>query len=65
MPDPYDNAPEELARFYAEKMARGFGPGVGHKVNWNIRDAKAAGDRRRAEFWELVRHRIEKGNVAS
>lgn len=64
MPDPYDDAPEELAQLYAEKMARGFGPGIGRKVNWNIRDAKAAGDRRRAEFWELVRRRVEQDRAA-
>jgi hypothetical protein len=55
MADTYYEAPDDLARFYAEKMAQGFGPSTERKLQWNIRDALAAGDRRRAQFWERVR----------
>ncbi|HEV2550610.1 MAG TPA: hypothetical protein VGU20_25070 [Stellaceae bacterium] len=36
-------------------MSRGFGPAVMRELGWTIRDAEAAGDRRRAQFWGRVR----------
>lgn len=56
MADLYDEQPEQLARFYAERMEQGFGPNLGRKLEWTIRDAEAAGDRRRVKFWEQVRN---------
>ena len=55
MADRYHDQKEALARFYAERMSEGFGPAVMRKLGWTIRDADAAGDRRRAQFWERVR----------
>lgn len=55
MGDRYFDEKEALARFYAERMSRGFGPAVMRKLGWTIRDAEAAHDRRRAQFWERVR----------
>jgi hypothetical protein len=55
MTDAYYENSDELARFYAERMAKGFGPSTERKLGWNIRDALAVGDRRRAAFWERVR----------
>lgn len=55
MADRYDDQKEALARFYAERMSEGFGPAVMRKLGWTIRDAEAAHDRRRAQFWARVR----------
>jgi hypothetical protein len=55
MSDPYRERPEELARFYARRMAEGFGPNLDRRLTWAIRDAGAALDRRRVRFWESVR----------
>lgn len=58
MSDPYDaykERPQELARFYARRMAEGFGPNLDRRLAWAIRDADAALDRRRVRFWESVR----------
>lgn len=58
MDDAYYSKPDELARFYAKKMAQGYGPAAERKLGWDIRDARNAGDRRRAEFWERVRQYV-------
>lgn len=55
MADRYHDQQEALARFYAERMSEGFGPAVTRKLGWTIRDAEAAHDRRRAQFWMRVR----------
>ena len=55
MADRYHHQKEALARFYAEQMSAGFGPAVTRKLGWTIRDAEAAHDRRRAQFWARVR----------
>lgn len=65
MTDVYDANPDELARFYAERIAAGFGPSAARKLDWNIRDAQAAGDRRRAAFWETVRRHLREHAAAS
>lgn len=56
MADIYDERPEELARFYAERMARGYGSAIHRKLDWTLRDAGSDSDRRRVRFWERVRH---------
>ena len=53
--DRFDEHPDELAIFYAEDMARDLGPAMERHLEWKIRDAREAGDRRRARFWERVR----------
>ena len=53
--DRFDQHPAELATFYAEDMARDLGPAMERHLEWKIRDARAAGDRRRVRFWESVR----------
>jgi hypothetical protein len=58
MSDIYEQRPEELAGFYAARFAQGFGPNAERKLGWTIRDAEAAGDRRRARFWAQVRERV-------
>jgi hypothetical protein len=58
MSDPYDVRPQELAQFYAERMRAGFGPAAERKIGWIQRDADAAGDRRRVQFWQQVRDAI-------
>ncbi len=55
MSDPYQERPEELARFYARRMAEGFGANLDRRLSWAIRDADVALDRRRVRFWESVR----------
>ncbi len=55
MADIYDERPDELARFYAERMARGYGPAIGRKLDWTLRDARHDGDGRRVRFWQRVR----------
>jgi hypothetical protein len=55
MTDLYHERPEELARFYAARMAQGFGANHDRKLGWTIRDAQAAGDWPRVRFWERVR----------
>ena len=55
MSDPYQERSEELARFYAGRMAAGFGPNLDRRLAWAIRDAGVAFDRRRVRFWERVR----------
>ena len=55
MADAYDEQPEQLARFYAERLKEGFGANLWRKLEWTIRDAEAAGDRRRVKFWDQVR----------
>lgn len=54
MADPYFEPEETLVQVYAERMSEGFGPAVERKLGWTIRDAEAAGDRRRARFWQKV-----------
>jgi 4-hydroxyphenylpyruvate dioxygenase-like putative hemolysin len=59
MSDIYEERPGELAQFYAQRFAEGFGPNAARKLGWTVRDAEAAGDRRRARFWGDVRARLE------
>jgi hypothetical protein len=54
MADIYFQDPGALARFYAARMSEGFGPAVERKLGWTLRDAAAAGDRRRQHFWQQV-----------
>ena len=55
MADTYDERPDELARFYAERMAHGYGPAIGRKLDWTLRDARYDGDGQRSRFWQRVR----------
>ncbi len=64
MADRYHDQKEALAHFYAERMSDGFGPAVMRKLGWTIRDAEAAHDRRRAQFWTRVRE-IARGEPAA
>jgi hypothetical protein len=54
MSDLYQERPEDLARFYALRMAEGFGPNLDRKIAWAIRDARVALDHPRLRFWEHV-----------
>ena len=63
MADAYHDDPEKLVRFYAEKIAAGFGPAAGRKLDRDIEEARIAGDRRRQEFWEWVKERVGAGNA--
>ncbi len=66
MADIYFADPEALARFYAERMREGFGPAIERKLAWTLRDAEAAGDRRRQRFWQQVRDAAQRsGGSAS
>ncbi len=55
MTDIYFQDSDALARFYAERIKRGFSGNLERKLQWTIRDARAAHDRRRVRFWEEVR----------
>lgn len=61
MADIYRERPEELARFYAERMGEGFGPALPRKLGFAIRDARQDGDRARCRFWERVREIAQEG----
>jgi hypothetical protein len=61
MTDSYFENPERLARTYAERLSAGFGPAAERKLAWTLRDAEAAGDRRRYRFWLLVRDAVRQG----
>ena len=63
MADAYHDDPEKLVRFYAEKIAAGFGPAAGRKLDRDIEEARVVGDRRRQEFWERVKERVGAGNA--
>jgi hypothetical protein len=64
MADPHFEQEAALVQFYAERMSEGFGPAVERKLDWTIRDAEAAGDRRRARFWQKVRETTRKNRKA-
>jgi hypothetical protein len=64
MADIYVQDPEALARFYAERMSEGFGAAVERKLAWTLRDAAAAGDRRRQRFWQQVLTAAKSGRGA-
>lgn len=64
MADSYFEDPEGLARLYAERLSAGFGPTVERKLAWTLRDAEAAGDRRRTRFWQQVRDAVRRGEKA-
>jgi hypothetical protein len=52
--DVYYERPDELARFYAERMQRDAGPKAAETVGFHIRDAEAVSDATRADFWRQV-----------
>ena len=54
MADAYFEQPEQLARFNAERMSARFGPALEPKLTSTLREAEAAGDRRRVRFWQQV-----------
>lgn len=64
MADIYFENPESLARTYAERLSAGFGPAAERKLGWTLRDAEAAGDRRRCRFWQQVRDAVRRGAEA-
>jgi hypothetical protein len=52
--DSYEDDPDGLAKFYAERMRRDAGPKAEEMIGFKIRDADAEGDARRAGFWRRV-----------